>query len=148
MDNLTNDVMNTMKARSDDDNGLELPPKVFLDMEGEILHMDDTTQSLKAKFPVKTRYQNPLKYMQGGMIVAAIDNTVGPLSFMVAPPSVTSQINTTFIRPVTPNDEFIFIEAQVTERTRRQLFITATVTNAEGKVLTLCHVTCAILGDR
>ena len=127
--------------------GLELPPKIFLDMEGEILEMDLDARTIKAKFPVKPRYQNPMGYMQGGMITAAIDNTMGPLSFMVAPPSVTTQLNTSFIRPVKPDDEFIYVEAQVTELTRRQLFMTAQVKNAEDKVLTICHATFAIMED-
>lgn len=125
--------------------GLQLPPKIFLEMEGEILEMDLEARTMKAKFPVKARYQNPMGYMQGGMITAAIDNTFGPLSFMVAPPSVTTQLNTSFIRPVKPDDEFIYVEAQVTELTRRQLFMTAQVKNAEDKVLTICHATFAIM---
>ena len=53
------------------------------------------------------------------MIVAAIDNTLGPLSFLVALPSVTTQLNTSYIRPVTAQVVHIIITGRVLERTRR-----------------------------
>jgi len=100
---------------------------------------------LTARFPVLERYQNPLRTMQGGMIVAAIDNTIGPLSYLVAPPSVTTQMNTSYIRPVTRDDAYIIVEGAVDEITRRQLFLSARVTNPAGKLLAVCHATFAIL---
>ena len=125
---------------------IELPPKVFVDMEGEFLDYQEG-QTLTVRFPVKARYQNPMGHMQGGMIVAAIDNTLGPLSFLVALPSVTTQLNTSYIRPVTAQDEQIIITGRVLERTRSQLFMMAEVTNAVGKLVAVSYATCAILGQ-
>lgn len=123
--------------------GLELPPKIFRDMHSEIVSYSATT--LRVRFPVQERYQNPMGFMQGGMIVAAIDNTIGPLSYAVAPPSVTTHLNTTFVRPVPPTDAYIEVEARVTEQTRRKLFLDAVVTNPAGKTVALAYATCELV---
>lgn len=124
---------------------VEAPPKCFVDMQGEFVFFDEEHKRLTARFPVLERYQNPLFSMQGGLIVAAIDNTIGPLSWLVAPPSVTTQMNTSYIRPVTRDDAYILIEAAVDEVTRRQLLLSARVTNPSGKLVAVCHATCAVI---
>lgn len=141
---LTEDLMAQMGRTQRLGDDLELPPKVFLDMEGEFLEYQEG-QVLRVRFPVKKRYQNPMGHMQGGMIVAAIDNTIGPLSFLVAPPSVTTQLNTTYIRPVTGQDESIVVTGRVIERTRGYLFLMAEVTNAVGKLVAVSYATCSII---
>ena len=123
---------------------LELPPKIFVDMQAEVVDYEPK-QSLTVRFPVLERYQNPLRMMQGGMIVAAIDNTVGPLSYLVAPPSVTTQLNTSFIRPVTAQDAYITVEAHVLEVTRRQLLFSAHVSNAQNKTVAIAQITAQIV---
>ncbi len=143
---LTSELMTQMGRGSLPDSALELPPKVFVDMAGEFVDYQEG-QMLRVRFPVKARYHNPMGHMQGGMIVAAIDNTLGPLSFLVAPPSVTTQLNTSYIRPVTAEDEYIIITGRVLERTRSQLFMMAEVTNAVGKLVAVSYATCSILGQ-
>jgi uncharacterized protein (TIGR00369 family) len=123
---------------------LELPPKIFIDMQAEVVGYEPK-QSLTVRFPVLERYQNPLRMMQGGMIVAAIDNTVGPLSYLVAPPSVTTQLNTSFVRPVTPQDAYITVEARVLEVTRRQLLFSAHVSNAQNKTVAIAQITAQVV---
>ena len=66
-----------------------IPPPVFIEMQGEIIAFNLEKQTLEARYPVQKRYQNPYRAMQGGMIGAAVDNTLGPLSLLVAPPNVT-----------------------------------------------------------
>ena len=124
--------------------GLEIPPQVFLDMEGEIINYAPQT-SLTIRFPVKKRYQNPLGQMQGGMIVAAIDNVFGPLSYLAGPPSGTTQLNTSFIRSVTPEDEYIEVTAQVDEITRRHVYMSARVKNAKDETVAISQTSFTIL---
>ena len=92
---LTNEILSKLPKHP----SIEIPPKIFVDMDGEFLEYVEG-KSLTTRFPVKERYQNPLGAMQGGMIVAAMDNTYGPLSYMVAAPSVTTHMNATYIHPV------------------------------------------------
>lgn len=106
---------------------LQFPPACFVTMGGEFLFFDAVAKRLRVRFPVKPEFANPMGYMQGGLIVGAIDNTIGPLTFLVAPPSVTTQLNTTYIRPVTPDLSHFEVEAVITEQTQRWVFIDAVV---------------------
>lgn len=133
---MSNELLKRISSKLPKQANIEIPPKVFADMEGEYVEYIEG-ESLTAKFPVKQRYQNPLKAMQGGMIVAAMDNTFGPLSYMVAPPSVTTHINATYIRPVMANDKFINVTATVVEITKNLLHMRAEVRNPDGELVAL-----------
>lgn len=124
---------------------VEIPPKIYLDMESEALDWDEENMQLIVRFPVKDRYQNPLGMMQGGMIVAAIDNVFGPLSYLVAPPSLTMQLNTSFIKSVGPDQTYIDVNAKVDEINRRFLHMSARVHNAEGELIALSQASCMML---
>lgn len=125
--------------------GVEIPPQSWLDMEGEFTGWDESQDVLTARFPVRARYRNPLGVMQGGMIVAAIDNVFGPLSYLVAPPSLTQQLNTSYIKSVAPDDEYVEVTARVLHKTRRFLYLSAEVRNPKGEVLALSQASCMIL---
>ena len=139
-----NEVVARLRAKLPGDADIEIPPKVFVDMGGELLRYEED-EALTARFPVRERYQNPMGYMQGGMIVAAIDNTLGPLSYLVAPPSVTTQLNTSFIRPLGPDDAHVTVRGWVVERAGRQLFLAARARNDAGKTVALSQATCQIV---
>lgn len=127
--------------------GLQIPPPVYLDMQAEALDYREG-EALTVRFPVLARYQNPMGMMQGGVIVAAIDNTLGPLSYLVAPPSVTTQLNTSYLRPVRPDDAYLDVEGRLTERAGSYLFFSARVTNPAGKTVALAHATTQIVRPR
>lgn len=114
---------------------MQIPPPIFLDMDGEIVDINLEEKSLTAYFPVKERYQNPMGYMQGGMIATAADNTIGPLSFIVAPPSVTKTMTVNYRRPITPNIEKIMVRARFVEQNGRELTFQAQVMRDENTVL-------------
>ena len=127
---------------------IKLPPPVFVELGGEIIDVNIDAKTMTAKFPVEDRFRNPLGFLQGGILVAMIDNTVGPLSFMLAPPSVTTQFNTSYLRPVTPQDKFLTIKAECIEQTGRQLFLQGTAYNMEGKTLCIAQATQQIVENR
>ena len=124
--------------------GIVFPPLVFLEMDGEMLDYRAGV-FLTVKFPVKKRYQNPFGFMQGGMIVAAVDNTIGPLSMLEAEASVTSQLNTTYIRPIGPEQGSIYITATIVAKTRRTLHIRADVKNEAGTLCVTCFASCVLM---
>lgn len=118
-----------------------LPPPIFQTLGGEIVDFDLEAQTMTNKYPVQAQFLNPMGFLQGGILVAIMDNTVGPLSLMLAPPSVTTQFNTSYLRPASTEDKFLIVTAECTERTRKQLFFTAKVRNEAGKTLSLGHST-------
>ena len=136
------DVMAKIAERVAGVSSMEVPPKSFQEMKGEILEYEPGR--LTARFPVQTRYRNPFGFMQGGFVVAAVDNAIGLLSLLEAEPSVTTQLNTTYIRPIGPKVEAIVIEARVVAKTRGHLYMEAEVA-ALDKLCVRCFATFAIV---
>lgn len=126
---------------------LQIPPPCLIDMQGEpVAYVEGA--SLTMRFPVLARYQNPIGHMQGGFIVAALDNTLGPFSYLIAPPSVTTSLNTQYLRPVTQEMPYITCHARLVERTRTQLFLAGEVRDEAGRVLAMCQAVCQILPQK
>jgi acyl-coenzyme A thioesterase PaaI-like protein len=112
-----------------------LPPPVFEFMQGEFLEFDPQSAYLKVRFPILEDYLNPYGVMQGGLVAAAADNTLGPLSMLIAPPNVTRTLNLKFSQPVTTELEYIIVEASLQERDGRRLNFTAEVRDQRGRLL-------------
>ena len=108
------------------------PPPVFGAMEGEFVDLDLDAGTLVARFPVRESYLNPYGAMQGGMITAAVDNTLGPLSMLVAPPNVTRHLEMTYSRPAKLEMGYIVVHARLLERQDRWLSFRAEVRSPEG----------------
>ncbi|MCD9032593.1 PaaI family thioesterase [Luteimonas sp. Y-2-2-4F] len=121
-----------------------LPPPCLLDMQGAFLEYEEGRR-LSLRFPVLPRYRNPMGNMQGGFIVAALDNTLGPLSYLIAPPSVTAILNTQYLRPVGADVPHLVCEARLVERTRNVLHLAAEARTGAGKVVALCQATQQIM---
>ncbi len=141
---MNNKLMASIAAQIPEGSGIKIPPNVFIEMDGEMMAYEPG-KSLVVRFPVKEKYQNPFGFMQGGMVVAAVDNTIGPLSLLVAEPSVTTQLNTTYIRPIGADHEYITITATIVEKTRRNLHLQADVRNGAGKLCVKCFASCAVI---
>ena len=137
-------VLDRLRQQMPDGVDLQLPPPCYEDMEAEAVSYDADAETLVVRMPVRERYQNPMRLMQGGYLCAAIDNTLGPLSFLVAPPSVTTQLTTHFLRPVDPSIEYIEVEGRLAERAGRQLFLEAIVRLPNGKTAVRAQATCQI----
>ena len=135
------------RLRENAPGGFRIPPPVFEEMEAEVVGYDEG-ERLRVRFPVRERWQNPARVMQGGAIAAAIDNTLGPLSYLLAPPSVTTQFNLTYLRPITPDLPWFEVEGQLDERTGRYLHFSARVTDPDGRALVLATATALILPRR
>ncbi len=114
---------------------LQLPPPIFADMAGEFVDLDMAAKTLMVRFPVQARYQNPMGTMQGGMIAAAIDNAIGPLSFMVAAPNVTKTMEVTYLRPIPASVAEITVVAAFAGQNGRELTFVADVLRGDGAKL-------------
>lgn len=136
-------ILQEMKSIS----GMELPPKIFNEMGGEFVEYIEG-QSLTAKFPIKEIYSNPYGFMQGGMVVAAMDNTLAPLSYLLSPASITNNIDTTFVRPVKMAFEFIFVTAILIGKTPMQIHLRAEVKNPKGRLLAFSTSSSSVIRKR
>ena len=113
-----------------------IPPPVFTSMEGEFLAFDQAEGWLRARFPIKQEYLNPYKVMQGGMIAAAIDNTLGPLRILMAPPNLTRTLEIKYSAPVPLDLGNIIVTAQLIAREGNELRFKVEVRSDGGKLLT------------
>jgi acyl-coenzyme A thioesterase PaaI-like protein len=116
---------------------VEIPPPVFVEMDGEVLCFDESKQRMKIKFPVASKYNNPFGNMQGGMIAAAIDNTFGPLSMLIAPPNFTRNMDIKFKKTINSKTVYIIVDAQINEISDRKVILKANVLNSYGKILAM-----------
>jgi len=121
-----------LKDRMDE---IQFPPPVFEAMQGEVLNYESETETLKNRFPVLSEHLNPYGNMQGGIIAAAIDNTIGPLSMLVSPPNFTRYMKVKYGRVVSLDLGYIYVSAIFKKQNKRQLFFEATVEDSEGNKL-------------
>ena len=124
-----------------------IPPPVFEAMEGEFLAFDKDSGTLTTRFPVLDKHLNPYGTMQGGMVAAAVDNTLGPLSMLIARPNVTRRLHMKYNRPVTPDLEQIVVLGRLTARKGRRLFFSAEVRDQNGLLLARARADHWILDD-
>jgi acyl-coenzyme A thioesterase PaaI-like protein len=104
-------------------------------MQGEFLDYDQEQVVLRVRFPVLETWLNPYGMMQGGMVAAAIDNTIGPLSALIAPANVTRYLEVKYSRAITPEIRSITVIAQLIERKNRWLTFNAEVHDHHGQRL-------------
>ena len=112
-----------------------IPPPIFITMQGEFMEFDLDSGTLTTRFPVLDEFRNPYGSMQGGMVAAAVDNTIGPLSMLVAPPNVTRRLEMKYSRPVTSEFEYITVKGRLVGRKGSQLTFNAEVRDLQGALL-------------
>jgi len=126
---------------------MDVPPNSFKEMQGEFIEVEENRR-IRIRFPYDTRFTNPIGIFQGGMLCAAIDNTFGPLSYLVLKrPSVTLDLSTQFIRPFSPMDAYMEVEARVISISFSTLVMHAEVRNPKNKLLATATTTYLILQD-
>ncbi|MEA1911568.1 MAG: PaaI family thioesterase, partial [Spirochaetota bacterium] len=112
-----------------------LPPPVFIAMNAEFIKIDQKNSMIEVKFPIPESSLNPFGSMQGGIIAAAVDNAVGPLSMLVGPINFTRDMSLKYRKPVSKDFEYIIVKAALTEKKGRRLFFSAEVMDPEGNLL-------------
>jgi acyl-coenzyme A thioesterase PaaI-like protein len=109
-----------------------IPPPIFALMRGEFISFDPEEKLLVAQFPILESYLNPYGVMQGGMIATAVDNTLGPLSVLVAPPNLTRHLDMTYSKPAAMEMGSIVVEARLLGQEGRRLVFAADVRDPTG----------------
>jgi len=119
----------------DSEGEFNFPSPAFDAMQGEILSFDREQGILLNRFPILHEQLNPYGNMQGGIIAAAIDNTIGPLSMLVSTPNFTRNMELKYTKVVEVEIEYIYVKAFFIDKKRRQLFFEAVVEDDEGNRL-------------
>ena len=110
------------------------PPPCFVTMNAEFTAYESRS-SLTVTFPVTENILNPVGAMQGGFITAAMDNVMGPLSYLaMRSPASTLDIHTQFVRAV-PMGDTLTVTARVLSMGPVTLVMSAEARNARGKLV-------------
>jgi uncharacterized protein (TIGR00369 family) len=110
------------------------PPPCFVTMNAEFTEYESRS-SLTVTFPVTENMLNPVGAMQGGFITAALDNVMGPLSYLaMRTPASTLDIHTQFVRAV-PAGDTLTVKARVVSMGPATLVLSAEARNARGKLV-------------
>ena len=123
----------------------KMPAPSFSIMQAEIIEYDESKASLTIQMPVLEIFLNPFGTMQGGMIVAAMDNAIGSLSMLVAPLNMTRNIESKLIKAITMDLEYIYITAQLLEQKKRRLIFDVVVKDGNNEVYATAKITNWIL---
>ena len=114
---------------------LVLPPSSLEELKLEYILIEAGTK-MRARLPFQKRFTNPMGLFQGGFLSAAIDEVMGPLSYLSAKvPCMTISMNVTFIRPFQEKMGHCLIEAKILRRTANLIFLRAEVESPEGDLL-------------
>ena len=79
-------------------------PKIYIELQGEFIDFNKEEEYLVCKFPVQSKYFNPMDTTLGGIIDSYMDVTMGPLSWLLGERVVTKSFSAKYIRPVTADD--------------------------------------------
>jgi acyl-coenzyme A thioesterase PaaI-like protein len=112
-----------------------LPPPSFGWMQGELVDFDPQAGTLITRFPVRPEYLNPHRIVQGGILAAAVDNTLGPLSMLMAPPNVTRRLEMKYSRPLSVESEWMQVTGKLLDSQGRQLRLSAEVRDSAGRLI-------------
>ena len=132
------------KVLGDKMNQFDLPQPSFKIMQCEIIAFDEVAKTLTIKMPILKQWLNAYGMMQGGMIVAGVDNAVGPLSLFF-PTSLTRTIETKYISSIAMELETIYVRAFLLEEKKKRLTFGVSVEDDKGKVYATARVVNFIL---
>ncbi len=118
-----------------------LPPPSFEIMQCEIVKYNKDKKFITIKVPTLESWLNPFGTMQGGIIMGAVDNAVGPLSLLVAPMSMTRNIESKLIKPITMEVEFIYVTATLFEQKKKRLIFDVVIKDKDETIYTKAKVT-------
>ena len=86
-------------------------PKIYIELQGEFIDFNKEEEYLVCKFPVHSKYFNPMDTTLGGIIDSYMDVTMGPLSWLLGERVVTKSFSAKYIRPVTADYKYVTAKA-------------------------------------
>jgi len=112
----------------------------------ELLEVDPDAGTLRAAFQAKPEFLNPLGVIQGGMLVAMLDNVLAAALAARLPPGrfpATVELKTTFIRSARPGRLLGF--GSVISQGRVLAFLEGHLEDADGRLIAKASATARII---
>jgi uncharacterized protein (TIGR00369 family) len=108
----------------------------------KLLALDAAKGTIRVEFTALPDFINPIGTIQGGIITAMLDDAMGPVATAfvgghhMAP---TVELKTSFMRPATVGP--LFVDARVVHRGRDIVFLEATMTDKDDKLIAVATAT-------
>jgi uncharacterized protein (TIGR00369 family) len=122
-----------------------LPPAAAL-LGFELLEIDPEQGRLRARFAATERFLNPMGMIQGGILAAMLDDTMGPaLAATLAADQIapTLELKINFLRPAKPG--VLVAEGRVVSKSSAIAFLAGELRDAGGELLATATATARIL---
>lgn len=90
-------------------------------------------ESVQMSFPIKEEYNNPMGVTFGGFYGMFFDHAFGPFSALTTnKPTTSLDLNVTFLKPLSPKDEIVLVDAWVVSQSKSYLIMHAKATSGRG----------------
>lgn len=117
---------------------VQIPPPAIKGLNPTLLeHIPG--KSIKWSFPIKENYNNPFGITFGGYYGMFFDAAFGPFSGLTAGrPTTSLDMNITFLKPLSPKDETVTVEAKVVSMSKSYLILSAKAHSGRGVLVATC----------
>ena len=129
--------------------GFAKPPPAAQLLGWRFIELDRATSTLRCSFQATEGFLNPAGVIQGGILAAMLDETMGPVTAAVSGDEIfaqTLEIKVSFLGAAYPGE--ILGEGRVLKRGRDIIFLEGRLTDSAGKVLAVATATARALKDR
>lgn len=108
--------------------------------------IDPVAGTVRVEFEARDEFLNPVGTIQGGILGAMLDDTLGPAAACMLGGSAfaqTLELKTSFLRAARPGK--LYGEGRVVHRGREIMFLEGTLTDAEGHVVATASATARVV---
>lgn len=118
--------------------GLKLPPPAHEDLKASFVEYIPG-ESMKMKFKLQEKHENPAGVILGGYFSAFFDATIGPFSFIETGKwTVSLDINVCFMKPLKVSDEEVIIHAKLISRTKSYIIFHGEAYKGDNVLVATC----------
>jgi uncharacterized protein (TIGR00369 family) len=121
------------------------PPAAVL-LGWKMLAIDPEKGTIRVQFEAKKEFLNPVGTVQGGILTAMLDDTMGPAATAHLGGEAfcqTLELKTSFVRPARPG--LLYGEGRVVHRGREVVFLEGTLSDADGRLIATASATARVV---
>jgi uncharacterized protein (TIGR00369 family) len=108
--------------------------------------IDPERGTIRVEFEARPEFLNPIGTIQGGILAAMLDDTMGPAAAALLGGegfAQTLELKTSFMRAAQPGP--LYGEARVVHRGREVIFLEGTLSDAQGRLVAAATATARVI---